>query len=143
MIDAISGNICRCTGYEPIIDAILAAAAEMRGGEERPEESARWNTSQEFFADERTEGFTTVGVERPALRRRSAMSPAARNIMPTAAFPGMLHLKMVRSPHHHARILSIDVVEGGESAGRRARAHRQGRAEEHLHDPLPDPGRAQ
>jgi carbon-monoxide dehydrogenase small subunit len=31
VIDAISGNICRCTGYEPIIDAVLAAAGEMRG----------------------------------------------------------------------------------------------------------------
>ncbi|MEP2532103.1 (2Fe-2S)-binding protein [Shimia sp.] len=29
--DAISGNICRCTGYEPIINAILTAAVEMRG----------------------------------------------------------------------------------------------------------------
>ncbi len=29
--DAIAGNICRCTGYEPIINAILTAAVEMRG----------------------------------------------------------------------------------------------------------------
>jgi aerobic carbon-monoxide dehydrogenase small subunit len=26
VVDAICGNICRCTGYEPIINAILAAA---------------------------------------------------------------------------------------------------------------------
>lgn len=31
VIEAISGNICRCTGYEPIIDAILAAASQLRG----------------------------------------------------------------------------------------------------------------
>jgi len=29
--EAIAGNMCRCTGYEPIINAILTAAAEMRG----------------------------------------------------------------------------------------------------------------
>ena len=26
VVDAISGNICRCTGYEPIIEAVLAAS---------------------------------------------------------------------------------------------------------------------
>ncbi|WP_306140666.1 (2Fe-2S)-binding protein [Roseibium sp. MMSF_3412] len=28
IVEAISGNICRCTGYEPIIDAILAASGQ-------------------------------------------------------------------------------------------------------------------
>ena len=30
IVEAISGNICRCTGYEPIINAVLAAASSGR-----------------------------------------------------------------------------------------------------------------
>lgn len=33
VIDALSGNLCRCTGYEPIVDAVLLAAENMHGKE--------------------------------------------------------------------------------------------------------------
>jgi carbon-monoxide dehydrogenase small subunit len=31
---AISGNLCRCTGYSKVVEAILAAAQIMRDGKE-------------------------------------------------------------------------------------------------------------
>ena len=32
LVDVLSSNLCRCTGYQNIIKAVRAAAAEMRGG---------------------------------------------------------------------------------------------------------------
>lgn len=34
--EAISGNLCRCTGYAKIVDAVLLAAARIRGDEPAP-----------------------------------------------------------------------------------------------------------
>ncbi len=32
MLDVLASNLCRCTGYQNIIKAVRAAAAEMRKG---------------------------------------------------------------------------------------------------------------
>jgi carbon-monoxide dehydrogenase small subunit len=39
--EAISGNICRCTGYEPIVQAILQAAEETSAESDLPENRLR------------------------------------------------------------------------------------------------------
>jgi aerobic carbon-monoxide dehydrogenase small subunit len=39
IVDAISGNICRCTGYAQIVEAIALAAERMRGQNQPPEAS--------------------------------------------------------------------------------------------------------
>jgi CO/xanthine dehydrogenase Mo-binding subunit len=63
---------------------------------------------KEYFAEQRPEGLHEVGVTR---QRSDVLGHVTGKTQYYAdrSFPGMLHLKMVRSPYHHARIKSIDV----------------------------------
>jgi CO/xanthine dehydrogenase Mo-binding subunit len=71
---------------------------------------------KEFFADERAEGYGTVGVSE---RRSDALGHVTGRTQFYAdrQVPGMSHLKMVRSPHHHARIVKIDTSEAEKVPG--------------------------
>ena len=52
-------------------------------------------------------------------------SPARRATPPTSRCPGMVHAAILRSPHAHARIRSIDTSRAKTGARRRRRVHRR------------------
>ena len=80
---ALKGNICRCTGYGAIENAIRGVRAI-----------------------EQAEPGDACGRSVPAPAAHAVISGAARFTL-DAAPEGLLHLKLLRSPHAHARIKSI------------------------------------
>ncbi|MCB1467093.1 MAG: xanthine dehydrogenase family protein molybdopterin-binding subunit, partial [Rhizobiaceae bacterium] len=69
-----------------------------------------------YFADVRNDDLTEIGQARPRSDVPGHVSGktvyfADRHI------PGTLHLKMVRSPHHHARIRAIDLSDAERHPG--------------------------
>jgi putative selenate reductase molybdopterin-binding subunit len=80
---ALKGNLCRCTGYRAIEDAIRGVR----------------------HVDE-TDPVAPSGRNVPAPAGPAVVTGKARYTFDIAV-DGLLHLKLLRSPHAHARILSI------------------------------------
>jgi putative selenate reductase molybdopterin-binding subunit len=81
---ALKGNLCRCTGYRAVEDAVNGVAAI-----------------------EVAEPGRVVGTSVGAPAATDVVTGRAEFTMDTR-IDGMLHLKVLHSPHAHARIVSID-----------------------------------
>ncbi len=93
--ERMGGNICRCTGYSKIFEAVAMARDVIAGLEPKSvfEEEA---VSDSFI------GHNTRRLDAPS-KVSGRLKYAGDMVM-----PGMLHMQVLRSPHAHARIISID-----------------------------------
>ena len=101
--EALAGNLCRCTGYQKIADAVLAAAARRSTGGDG-------------------DGDRTMRVVGKSLPRIDAPGKVTGTAVYAADFalPGMLVGKVLRSTEPHARIMRLDVTRARALPGVRA-----------------------
>ena len=135
--EAIAGVLCRCTGYVKPVQAVLRAAAQLRGEEPPPLEvqvmdaatAGEWpagpNGGEPFpegrdAAGPETQTRTrtlpvtvappqTQVVNKPEPKVDAVKLAKGRPVFADdVELPGMLHGGLLTSPHAHARIVSID-----------------------------------
>ena len=96
--ERLGGNICRCTGYQKIFDAVELARDVQNG-----------SLPATALVEDETEEGDFIGKN---VRRIDAPSKVSGRLKYAGdmTMPGMLHVQVLRSPHAHARILSIDTA---------------------------------
>ena len=104
-------QLCRCTGYEAIIDAVLDAAGRVRDARRSPsglKGGVMEKIDPTFFANERP---PTSRSSAPACQRADARGHVTGRTQfhEDVTFPNTLHLVMVRSTQHHA-LITLDVA---------------------------------
>ncbi len=103
--DALSGIICRCTGYKQIFDAIEVAVKRMKGDKNYKKEYPS------FRKDLRIVGKSTTKVDGHQLL---CSDPSFVEDM---VRPNSLYVKVLASPHAHAIIKNIDISEAENMEG--------------------------
>ena len=108
--ESISGNLCRCTGYESIVDAIETVARRRN----RLGEHVLPGQDEPLQESDKSAGL--IGKRIP--RRESMRLLRGRGrYVGDIKLPRMLHLAFARSPHAHARIVSIHAERARQSSG--------------------------
>lgn len=103
--DYFSGILCRCTGYEQVFSAIDLVVRRVQDDPEALFEHV------EFREDLRHIGKVRRKIDAAAMLRSDPL------FVEDMLHPGTLHLKVLRSPHRHARIRSLDVTAAGSLPG--------------------------
>jgi aldehyde oxidoreductase len=116
---AITGNLCRCTGYSRIVDAIQTAC-EINDGSGDPNDTNPRRT--DFFGEKfgltRTSSVKEGGIGDVAPKYRGVEhAMGEKDYVGDMVLPDMLHGAVVLSEHARARIISIDTTEASGSPG--------------------------
>jgi selenium-dependent xanthine dehydrogenase len=107
---ALSGHLCRCTGYVRILDAIQTAAeAEARGGIFDNDAPRHADLFGERYGLQRSTRGREHGVGASAPRYRGLeQALGTKPYVADMRVPGMLHAAVVLAAHPRARVVAID-----------------------------------